>query len=114
PHANATPRTPPLRSAAPRKHDLSRISHDLRTPINRILGYCEMLLEEESVPRSFIADLEKIHTGGRQLVALINEYFDDETFATKTRDLHQLCHELRTPVNHIIGYSEILQEQAED
>src|SRR6266404_5855811 len=28
------------------------------------------------------------------------------------RDLHQLYHELRTPVNHIIGYSELLQDQA--
>jgi phosphoserine phosphatase RsbU/P len=101
-------------SVAPRKLDLSRIRHDLRTPINHILGYCEMLIEEESVPRTFLADLQKIHTGGRQLVSLINEYFDDETFETKARDLHQLCHELRTPVNHIIGYSEILQEHAEE
>jgi phosphoserine phosphatase RsbU/P len=101
-------------SVAPRKLDLSRIRHDLRTPINHILGYCEMLMEEESVPRTFLADLQKIHTGGRQLLSLINEYFDDETFEMKTRDLHQLCHELRTPVNHIIGYSEILQEHAEE
>jgi hypothetical protein len=45
-----------------------------------------MLLEEETVPRSFISDLQKIHAGGRQLVALISEYFDDDTFATKTRE----------------------------
>ncbi len=101
-------------SPPPRKLDLSRIRHDLRTPINHILGYCEMLLEDETVPRNFLSDLQKIHASGRQLVALITEYFDDATFATKTRDLHLLCHELRTPVNHIIGYSEILQEQAED
>jgi sigma-B regulation protein RsbU (phosphoserine phosphatase) len=94
--------------------DLSRIRHDLRTPINHILGYCEMLLEEEQVPKVFVTDLQRIHNGGRQLQALISEYFDDETFATKSRNVQQLCHELRTPVNHIIGYSEILQEQAEE
>ena len=100
--------------SAPRKLDLSRIRHDLRTPITHIVGYCELLQEEEKIPSAFQADLEKIHAGGRQLLALLTEYFDEETFANKASGLHQLCHELRTPVNHIIGYSEILQEAAED
>jgi phosphoserine phosphatase RsbU/P len=106
-------RNPAAATARP-KFDLSKIRHDLRTPINHILGYCEMLQEDdEQVPADFLADLQKIHTGGRQLLVLINEYFDDETFQSRHRDLHQLCHELRTPVNHVIGYSELLQEQAE-
>jgi sigma-B regulation protein RsbU (phosphoserine phosphatase) len=93
--------------------DLSRIRHELRTPINHILGYTEMLLEEETLPPAFIADLRRIHAGGRQLQTLIGEYFDDEKFFEQ-RDLHRLYHELRTPVNQIIGYSELLQELAEE
>jgi sigma-B regulation protein RsbU (phosphoserine phosphatase) len=93
--------------------DLSRIRHELRTPINHILGYTEMLLEEGQLPVSFTEDLQRIHTGGRKLQALISEYFDEEKFFTH-RDLHQLYHELRTPVNHVIGYCELLQEQAEE
>jgi len=96
------------------KLDLSKTRHDLRTPINHILGYCEMLQEDEQLPELFAPDLEKIHAGGRQLLALIAEYFDEETFETKRGDVHRLCHDLRTPVNQIIGYSEILQEEAED
>src|SRR6266571_7598897 len=99
-------------SAAPTEHiDLSRMRHELRTPINHILGYCEMLMEEGQLPASFSNDLRCIHSGGKQLSALIAQYFDEETFVQQ-RDLHQLYHELRTPVNHIIGYSELLQEQA--
>jgi sigma-B regulation protein RsbU (phosphoserine phosphatase) len=94
--------------------DLSRIRHDLRTPINHILGYCEMLQEGDEVPQEFQPDLKKIHTGGRQLLALIQEYFDEATFGQKRQDFHRLCHELRTPVNHIVGYSELLEEQAEE
>jgi sigma-B regulation protein RsbU (phosphoserine phosphatase) len=94
--------------------DLSKTRHDLRTPINHILGYCEMLQEDDQLPTVFAPDLEKIHAGGRQLLALIAEYFDEETFETKRGDVHRLCHDLRTPVNQIIGYSEILQEQAEE
>lgn len=94
--------------------DLSKIRHELRTPINHILGYCDILLEEDSVPGAFRADLLKIHNGGRQLLSLINHYFDEKTFLTMKRDLHTLFHELRTPVNHIIGYSELLEEQASE
>lgn len=100
-------------SDVPRRVDLSRIRHELRTPINHILGYTEMLLEEGELPASFTEDLRRIHAGGRQLQQLIAEYFDEQKFFTH-RDLHQLYHELRTPVNHIIGYSELLQEQAAD
>ena len=96
-----------------RKLDLSKTRHDLRTPINHILGYCEMLQEDEQLPDVFAPDLEKIHAGGKQLLALIAEYFDEETFETKRGDVQRLCHDLRTPVNQIIGYSEILQEEAE-
>jgi sigma-B regulation protein RsbU (phosphoserine phosphatase) len=105
----------PTRPAlAPPKLDLSKIRHDLRTPINHILGYCEMLQEDAQFPEEFAPDLEKVHAGGRQLLALIAEYFDEETFETKRGDVHRLCHDLRTPVNQIIGYSEMLQEQAEE
>src|SRR5438093_5824816 len=93
--------------------DLSRMRHELRTPINHILGYCEMLMEEGQFPKAHAEDLRRIHTGGRELQVLIARYFDEEQFFQQ-RDLHQLYHELRTPVNHIIGYTELLQELAEE
>jgi sigma-B regulation protein RsbU (phosphoserine phosphatase) len=58
-----------------------------------------------------VADLRRIHAGGRELQSLIARYFDQEGFF-RERDLHNLYHELRTPVNHIIGYSDLLIEQA--
>jgi hypothetical protein len=85
----------------------------LRTPINQILGYCEMLLEEGQLPGASTEDLRCIHAGGKELQSLIARHFEEKHFFEK-RDLHQLYHDLRTPVNHIIGYSELLIEQAED
>lgn len=110
--ARQAPRSPVV--VQTRKLDLSKIRHDLRTPINHILGYCEMLQEDDQLPAVFAPDLEKIHAGGKQLLALIAEYFDEETFETKRGDVQRLCHDLRTPVNQIIGYSEMLQEEAEE
>jgi len=103
----------PLREMPETKVDLSRMRHELRTPINHILGYCELLLEEDRLPETHRADLRRIHAGGRELQVLIGRYFDEEQFFQQ-RDLHQLYHELRTPVNHIIGYSDLLIEMADD
>src|SRR5258706_8419741 len=104
--------TAPLPGEA-RKRPLAKIRHDLRTPINHIIGFSEILLEETPgrVPESFSRDLQKIRSGGDQLLALINQHLREETFPVEKPDLHQLCHELRTPVNHIIGYTELLMEQ---
>lgn len=101
-------------SDAAQRHQLSRIRHELRTPINHIIGYSEMLHEEvaELGRADLIKDLEKIQRGGRRLLELINEYFNPETFLERKWDPHLVLHELRTPVNHIIGYSELLQDLA--
>ena len=48
--------------------------HDLRTPLNQILGYSEMLAEqaEDEGQSGLVPDLQKIHSAGRQLLALLN------------------------------------------
>ncbi|MFA7241404.1 MAG: SpoIIE family protein phosphatase [Sulfuricellaceae bacterium] len=53
-------------------------SHELRTPLNTIIGYSEMLQEEhcDSGEKCLLPDLRKIHTAGRQLLALIDDVLD--------------------------------------
>lgn len=57
---------------------LAQVRHTLRTPLNHIIGYSEMLLEEagERSLESFTADLQRIHTAGKHLQALINDLLD--------------------------------------
>ena len=95
---------------------LAKVRHDLRTPINHIIGYCEMLQDEADSPEwtNFLPDLAKILEGGKQLLGLVNLYFDATRSTSARVDVHQVQHELRTPLNHIVGYSELLQEQASE
>jgi signal transduction histidine kinase len=60
------------------RHPLpSGLIHDLRTPLNSIIGYSEMLMEQaqEEGQDDFVPDLQKILAAGRQLLALINDNF---------------------------------------
>jgi adenylate cyclase len=93
----------------------SSLKHELRTPLNHILGYCEMSIEEaqDQHQNSFIPDLQRIHAAGRQLLAVIDKLFDPRQ-GNKEMDETFLHHELRTPLNQIIGYAEMLQEEASD
>jgi PAS domain S-box-containing protein len=57
---------------------LANMSHELRTPLNAIIGYSEMLQEEaqDLGEPHLIADLEKIRTAGKHLLAIINDILD--------------------------------------
>ncbi|MDX2079473.1 MAG: SpoIIE family protein phosphatase [Terrimicrobiaceae bacterium] len=59
---------------------LSKIRHDLRTPVNHILGFAG-LLEEELADRGIggLDDLQKIQNAARELVTLIDSRLGDGT-----------------------------------
>lgn len=54
---------------------LSKLRHALRTPLNQIIGYSEMLMEsaEDNNAASILPDLKRIHSCGGQLLAIIND-----------------------------------------
>lgn len=57
---------------------LARMSHEIRTPLNAIIGYCELIQEdaESRGCKDFIPDLQKIHSAGKHLLALISDILD--------------------------------------
>jgi DNA-binding response OmpR family regulator len=68
-------------TAIPGPDSVSHLRHELRTPINHIIGYSELLLEEakDSQLEPFTGDLQKIHTAGKTLLGMINALFDSPT-----------------------------------
>ncbi len=88
---------------------LTRLRHSLRTPLNQIIGYCEMLMEsaEEDGNSAILRDLKRIHTSGGQLLALINDALAPWKIETGKLDVEAMRRDMRTPLNAIIGYAEL-------
>ncbi len=90
---------------------LANMSHELRTPLNAIIGYSEMLQEEaqESGQGAFIADLGKIQTAGKHLLALINDVLDlskieagKMEFAPETFAIREVVEAVATTVRPLV------------
>jgi signal transduction histidine kinase len=71
---------PPVagQATAPVRALPGKIRHDLRTQLNQILGYSDLLFDEAQGRGldDLAQDLRRIHTAGKRLLALINEHVD--------------------------------------
>ena len=96
-----------------RKH-LAWIRHEPRTPLNHILGYTEMLLEDaqEHGSPGLIRDLRAIHAAGQDLRTLVTDKLSEAAVKAGKVDLRALHAELRSRLTAIIGYSELWLEEA--
>jgi signal transduction histidine kinase len=67
----------PLAADTARTSVSPQLLHDLRSPLNHIIGYSEILTEEAQGQRreGFAADIEKIRAAGHRMLALIEENF---------------------------------------
>ena len=99
---------------------VSKARHNLKNPVNAILGFSEMLIEDcgDEGYDSLIPDLKKIHGSGLEILQIIEDSFSDSNLEVSGDQLSKIASKmeisLRTPINTVIGYSEMLQEEAED
>ena len=101
---------------------LANLRQQLLTPASALVEYGELLQEaaRESGRQEMTGDLERILAAAHGLSQIVNNLLDDtvsqEIFGGE--DLHQaerkLRHDLRTPINAIKGYGEMLLEDLED
>jgi adenylate cyclase len=99
---------------------LAHVRQDFSAPVAAIVGYAEILIED--APRHglerFVPDLARIHQAGLALQQLIAGLLDPRSLIERAADepydsFHgRLRHDLRTPMNAIKGYGEMLLEDA--
>jgi CheY-like chemotaxis protein len=106
--SNGAPTPPPPR-------DLLETAHrDLTLTLGHILGHVELLQElaEDHNQETFLTELQKVYSETKGIVDLVHEVLHDPATALEDVDFPRLRFEVRTALNHSIGYLEMLQEKA--
>jgi signal transduction histidine kinase len=70
---------PQADAAASRVEFLAKVSHEVRTPLNSILGFAELMLQERFGPignRRYKGYIEDIHHSGLYALSLLNDLLD--------------------------------------
>ena len=99
---------------------LTQIKQDFTTPVDAISDYINLIIDGSDVYDDEISDeFQNIKKSAKKLRVNFNDAFS-EYADTKRKTISNdeeasiLRHDLRTPLNGIIGYSEILLEDFED
>ncbi|WP_457299319.1 adenylate/guanylate cyclase domain-containing protein [Phyllobacterium sp. P5_D12] len=101
-----------------RRAYIARLVQKIADPAQAILGYQELVIEAvlENGPAEALPDLEKVLGAARDLNLLIKRLLEME--ASQTAGIFtvdsELRHDLRTPMNAILGYSEMVIEDFSD
>ena len=97
------------------------VRQEFDAPVAAIIGFAEILLEDarRNDLATIVPDLERIRDAGLALQTLVGELLDVGPAAAGAglgapgrRD--QLRHDLRTPLNAVKGYGEMVMEEARD
>ena len=91
---------------------LSNLRHELRTPINIIIGYSEILLEDLELANEStnLSELQQIRECGIELIFLIKTLLNEQNLGLYQSDLEKLLTEqniqtqIQIPTNSIIEY----------
>jgi adenylate cyclase len=96
---------------------LAHLRQEFMAPAAAIVGYIDILIEDAKRLSldSYLSDLRRIHGAGHALHALLQSVLAQEQSQSSTIFDHaKLRHDLRTPINAIKGYGEMLIEDASD
>ncbi len=101
-----SPRLENLQHAA-----LSELRHNLRTPVNHILGYAELLIEDASDARNAAAldPLRQIHSTARAILADVNQALAGRE-SVERAEVDELCEKIRPRVERIENCIQVLRE----
>ncbi len=89
---------------------LSTMSHDIRTPMNAILGLNEMVLRD-SHDETIIGYSENIRTAGNTLLGIINDILDFSKIEAGKMDIINVDYSVVTVLNDIVN---MVQKKAEE
>jgi signal transduction histidine kinase/CheY-like chemotaxis protein len=81
---------------------LARMSHEIRSPLNAILGITEMQLEKEGLPPDTVESLEKVNNSGHMLLNIINDILDLSKIESGKMELAPANYEVASVINDTV------------
>jgi PAS domain S-box-containing protein len=90
---------------------VANMSHEMRTPMNVIVGLTDLMLEEKDVPAKIKETLEKINTAGSTLMGLINDVLDISKVEAGKLELIPVQYEVASLLNDVITLNMIRVEE---
>ena len=95
---------------------LAKMSHELRTPLNAVIGYSEILLEEELERKNpkKIADLRRINDAGKHLLSLVVDVLDLSKIETESVETNATTFDLAELVQEVVSTVGPIAQQKEN
>ena len=100
---------------SPNRTLLNHLRHELHTPLNHIIGYSEMLLENaaEGSLAALTPGLHGLHENAHQLMLLVDEVLGPMRRESSEIDLRSLSARAAMPIEAIIAATDELTRQAQ-
>jgi signal transduction histidine kinase len=86
---------------------IANMSHEMRTPMNVIVGLTDLVLEENGVSANTKEALQKISVAGNTLTRLINDVLDISKIEAGTMELNPVQYDTADILNDIIELNKV-------
>jgi CheY-like chemotaxis protein/two-component sensor histidine kinase len=92
-------------ASAAKSRFIANMNHEMRTPMNVIVGLTDLMLEEEGVSDKLKTMLKKINAAGSTLMGLINDILDISKIEAGKFDLNPVQYNVADLLNDIIMFN---------
>lgn len=83
---------------------LSRMSHDLRTPLNGIMGMIDIIGHAVKNPKKILECTQKIKDSCQHLVSLVNEVLDMNSLESGSVEFEEIAFDFQELVEEVLQY----------
>ena len=81
---------------------LAKMSHEMRTPLNAVLGLSELSLDSDRLEEEDKSNLDKIYSAGSTLLSTVNDILDISKIEAGRFELVEIDYELASVVNDAV------------
>jgi len=82
---------------------LASMSHEMRTPLNAVVGLSELLLNTSRLETDVEEKLDKVHTSGMTLLGIVNDILDLSKIESGRFEMHPAEYDTPSLINDIVS-----------